>query len=200
MTTEEKLQHFLDFCMEDARTRSAKMLDEYTAALEHTFSEHQADARRRAEQQVALESERIEREINKRLSLEQINMKREFGKKQDELKEKLFAELRNKLAAFMETPEYTKLLEKQILEAKELAGGEFITIYIDPGDEEKIRGLALPNSADIQVSEYSFLGGTRAVIPSRHVLIDNSFQTKLAEAKRDFRFDGKFLMGGTAND
>ena len=200
MTTEEKLQHFLDFCMEDARTRSAKMLDEYTAALEQTFSEHQADARRRAEQQVALESERIEREINKRLSLEQINMKREFGKKQDELKEKLFAELRNKLAAFMETPEYTKLLEKQILAAKELAGGEFITIYIDPGDEEKIRGLALPNSADIQVSEYSFLGGTRAVIPSRHVLIDNSFQTKLAEAKRDFRFDGKFLMGGTAND
>ena len=200
MTTEEKLQHFLEFCMEDARTRSAKMLDEYTAALEQTFSEHQADAARRAEQQVALESERIEREINKQLSLEQINMKREFGKKQDELKEKLFAELRNKLAAFMKTPEYTKLLEKQILAAKELAGREFITIYIDPADEEKINGLSFQNSADIRVSEYSFQGGTRAVIPSRHILIDNSFQTKLAEAKRDFRFDGKFLMGGTAND
>ena len=60
LTTEEKLQHFLDFCMEDARSRSAKMLDEYTAALEQTFAEHQADARRRAEQQVELESERIE--------------------------------------------------------------------------------------------------------------------------------------------
>ncbi|MEY8355288.1 ATPase [Lachnospiraceae bacterium 54-53] len=200
MTTEEKLQHFLDFCMEDARTRSAKMLDEYTAALEQTFSEHQADARRRAEQQVVLESEHIEREINKRLSLEQIGMKREFGKKQDELKDKLFSELRNKLASFMESPEYTKLLEKQVREAKELAGREFITIYIDPVDEEKVNKLAFHNSADIRVSEYSFLGGTRAVIPSRHILIDNSFQTKLAEAKRDFRFDVKDLMGGTAND
>ena len=200
MTTEEKLQHFLEFCMEDARTHSAKMLDEYTAALEQTFSEHQADAKRRAEQQVALESERIEREINKQLSLEQINMKREFGKKQDELKEKLFAELKDKLAAFMETPEYTKLLEKQILAAKELAAKEFITIYIDPGDEGKISGLSLNDSADIRVSEYSFMGGTRAVIPSRHVLIDSSFQTKLAEAKRDFRFDGNFLTGGGAND
>jgi len=200
LTTEEKLQHFLGFCMEDARTRSAKMLDEYTAALEQTFLEHQEDAKRRAAHQVALESERIEREINKKLSLEQIGMKRVFGKKQDELKDKLFSELRDKLATFMGTPEYTKLLEKQIREAKALAGKEFITIYIDPADEEKINELAISGGSDIQVSEYSFLGGTRAVIPSRHILIDNSFQTKLAEAKHDFRFDVKDLMGGTAND
>lgn len=200
MTTEEKLQHFLEFCMEDARTRSGKMLDEYTAALEQTFAEHQADARRRAEHQVDLESERIEREINKKLSLEQISMKRDFGKKQDELKDKLFIELQDKLEAFMKTPGYTRLLEQQIREAKELAGKEFITIYIDPEDEDKINKLALYNSADIRVSEYSFLGGTRAVIPSRHILIDNSFQTKLAEAKHDFRFDLKKLMGGTVHD
>ena len=49
MTTEEKLQHFLDTCMEDARTRSNRMLDEYMTALEQTFEEHKADARRHAE-------------------------------------------------------------------------------------------------------------------------------------------------------
>ncbi|MBE5990322.1 vacuolar-type H+-ATPase subunit E/Vma4 [Lacrimispora xylanisolvens] len=200
MTTEEKLQHFLEFCMEDARSRSAKMLDEYTAALEQTFSEHQEDAKRRARQQVASESEQIEREINKRLSLEQIGTKREFGKKQDELKEKLFQELQEMVNHFRNTPQYTELIEKEIREAKELAGKEFITIYIDPADEEKIRSLSLPESADIRVSEYSFMGGTRAVIPNRHILIDNSFQTKLAEAKRDFRFNIKDLMGGTEND
>lgn len=200
MTTEEKLQHFLEFCMEDARSRSAKMLDEYTAALEQTFSEHQEDAKRRARQQVASESEQIEREINKRLSLEQIGTKREFGKKQDELKEKLFQELQEMVNHFRNTSQYTELIEKEIREAKELAGKEFITIYIDPADEEKIRSLSLPESADIRVSEYSFMGGTRAVIPNRHILIDNSFQTKLAEAKRDFRFNIKDLMGGTEND
>ncbi|MFR3730419.1 V-type ATP synthase subunit E [Lacrimispora sp.] len=200
MTTEEKLQHFLEFCMEDARSRSAKMLDEYTAALEQTFAEHQDSANRRAEQQVALEKKRIEREINKKLSLEQINIKREFGKKQDELKEKLFKELTEKLLEYMKTPEYTLLLNSQIQNALKLADKEFITIYIDPADEGKLSGLSLPQGADIQVSEYSFLGGIRAVIPSRHILIDNSFQTKLSEAKRDFRFDVKDIMGGTAND
>ena len=43
MTTEEKLQHFLDTCMEDARVRSGRMLDEYMTALEKTFEEHKAE-------------------------------------------------------------------------------------------------------------------------------------------------------------
>lgn len=200
MTTEEKLQHFLDFCMEDARTRSAKMLDEYTAALEQTFAEHQADARRRAEQQVALESERIEHETNKRLSLEQIGIKRELGHKQEELKEKLFVELTNKLVLYMETPGYTDLLIKQIKAAKDFAGDDCVTIYIDPADSMKLNQLVMRGCSDLKVSEYSFSGGTRAVIPSRHILIDNSFQTKLAEAKRDFRFDVKDLGGGISHE
>ena len=200
MTTEEKLQHVLDFCMEDARNRSAKMLDEYTAALEQTFEEHQADVRRRAEQQVELESERIEHETNKKLSLEQIGIKRELGHKQEELKDKIFVELKDVLEQYMETPEYTQLLEKQIRHAREFAGNEFFTIYIDPADETRLNRLALHNSADIRVSEYSFGGGTRAVIPSRHILIDDSFQTKLEEAKRDFRFNLKDLEGGITND
>lgn len=200
MTTEEKLQHFLDFCMEDARARSGKMLDEYTAALEKTFAEHQEDVKRRTSKRLEMESERIEREINKKLSLEQIGIKRELGKKQDELKDKLFVELRDKLAQYMETPEYTALLERQIQEAKKFAGKEFVTIYIDPADESKLSSLSFHNSTEVRVSEYSFAGGTRAVIPSRHILIDNSFETKLNEAKRDFRFDLKDLQGGTAHD
>lgn len=175
-------------------------MNKYTAALEQTFEEHQADARRRAEQQVELESERIEHETNKKLSLEQIGIKRELGHKQEELKDKIFVELKDVLEQYMETPEYTQLLEKQIRHAREFAGNEFFTIYIDPADETRLNRLALHNSADIRVSEYSFGGGTRAVIPSRHILIDNSFQTKLEEARRDFRFNLKDLEGGITNE
>ena len=49
MTTEEKLKHFQDICMTDARERSAKALDEYMNALEKTYEEHAADAKRRAD-------------------------------------------------------------------------------------------------------------------------------------------------------
>ena len=199
MTTEEKLQHFLDTCMEDARTRSSRMLDEYMAALEKTFEEHQADAKRRSEMQVRLESEKIEREINKKLSIEQIGIKRTMGQKQEELKEKLFVELKDMLANFMETPEYHALLEKQIQSAVNFAGKDEVILYLDPADEDKVRRLALHHGqASLKISEYSFNGGTRAVIPSRHILIDNSFQTKLEEAKENFHFDLSLTTGGKA--
>lgn len=197
MSTEEKLQHFLDICMEDAREKSARILDEYTASLDKSFQEHQADSQNRCRIQVNQESEKMKRELNKKLSIEQLNIKRILGSRQDELKDKLFVELRDMLAVFLETPEYQQLLEHQVAHAVEFAGEDEVVIYLDPVDEDKMHRLALHHgTADIRISEYSFTGGCRAVIPSRHILIDNSFQTKLSEAKANFHFDLDLKSGG----
>lgn len=198
MTTEEKLQHFLDTCMADAHTRSSHMLDEYQTALEARFAEHQTDARRRAEMQIRQEGERIEREINKQLSIEQLDLKRALGQKQEELKDKLFVEVKDMLANFLETREYQQLLEAQIEKAVAFAGTDAITIYLDPTDEDKVQRLALHHgNVDIRTSDYSFFGGCRAVIPSRHILIDNSFQTRLEEAREKFHFNLSLTEGGS---
>lgn len=197
MTTEEKLNHFLETCTEDAQTRGDRMLAEYQAALEKTFQEHQTDARRHAKMQLRLETEKIEREMNKQLSIAQIEFKRNLGKKQDDLKDKLFVELRDHLANYLESQEYVDLLDAQIRHALEFAGEDEVVIYLDPVDEEKLHELSRRNSkAMIRVSEYSFTGGTRAVIVARHILIDNSFQTKLTEAKENFHFDLDLKAGG----
>lgn len=196
MTTEEKLQHFQNACMEDVRGRSTRMLEEYRAALEETFAEHQKDARRRARMQIQLETHKIEREINKKLAVEQLMIKRGLGQKKDELKDKLFVELKDMLSRFLETREYAALLKNQIQQAVQFAGDDEVTIYLDPVDKDKVIHLApAGGNAHITVSEYSFMGGTRAVIPSRHILIDNSFQTKLAETQEAFHFDLS-LTGG----
>ena len=181
MTTEEKLKHFQDICMEDARERSARMLDDYMKALEGAYEEHTADARRRADMQVEAETEKLEREINKRLSIGQLDLKREFSRRQEELKDKL--------ANFMETQEYQRLLDHQVKAVKEFAGDEELIVYMDPSDVDKVQRIALHHNASIKISEYSFNGGTRAVIPGKHILIDNSFETKLNEARHAFKFD-----------
>ena len=171
MTTEEKLKHFQDICMEDA------------------YEEHTADARRRADMQVEAETEKLEREINKWLSIGQLDLKREFSRRQEELKDKLFVELKDKLANFMETQEYQRLLDHQVKAVKEFAGDEELIVYMDPSDVDKVQRIALHHNASIKISEYSFNGGTRAVIPGKHILIDNSFETKLNEARHAFKFD-----------
>lgn len=189
MTTEEKLKHFQDICMEDARQRSGKMLDDYMKALETAYEEHTAEARQRADMEVEGETEKLKREINKHLSIGQLDLKREFSHRQEELKDKLFVELKDRLANFMETQEYQQLLEEQVRQAKAFAGKDELIIYMDPSDGDKLQRIALHHSAVIKLSEYSFNGGTRAVIPGKHILIDNSFETKLNEARHEFKFN-----------
>lgn len=40
MTTEEKLKHFQEICMTDAREKSAKILDDYAKTLDKAYEEH----------------------------------------------------------------------------------------------------------------------------------------------------------------
>ena len=189
MTTEEKLKHFQEICMTDAREKSAKILDDYAKTLDKAYEEHTEDARKRAKMQEEAETEKLGRERNKKLSIGQLDLRREVSRRQEELKDKLFVEVRDKLANFMETREYLDLLEKQIGAAKKVAGDEAMIVYMDPSDEDKARRLAMHHNVTVKISEYSFDGGIRAVIPSKHILIDSSFKRKLEEARHEFKFD-----------
>ncbi|MCI8659729.1 MAG: ATPase [Lachnospiraceae bacterium] len=190
MTTEEKLKHFLDTCMEDVRTRSSRMLDEYTSALEQSFEDHKRDAKHRAQLQIRQETERIERDINRQVSAGQLDIRRALGRRQEELKEELFAGLKERLKDYIKSPEYTLFLERQIENAIALAEGQSLSIYLDPSDEAKINTFASRYpEVEFKISSYSFLGGTRAVIPSHNILIDNSLETRLAEEKERFHFE-----------
>lgn len=188
MTIEEKLEHFETLCYGDASERSGKMLDDYTASLESILEEHKKDARRQADMQVAAEAEKIEHDINKQLSIEQINIKREYSKRQEELKAMLISDLRNRLALFMDSADYRHFLESEVKRALDFAQEAPMTIYLDPSDSDKLNRIAMDTGAEIKLSETSFLGGIRAVVPSKNILIDNSFQTKLEEISEKFQF------------
>lgn len=196
MNIEEKLQHFYTICMDDVQEKSCHAFSEYSSSLEKTLENHKAEATHAARMQVQGEKETIQRKMNKELAIGQINLKRKLSSRHEELKEKLFIEVKDMLDNYMETPEYTLLLDRQIKQAKEFAGQEDVIIYLDPADQDKLQQLILQNDMAIKTSKYSFGGGTRAVIPSRNILIDNSFDTKLSEAKQSFRLP----LGGISHD
>lgn len=195
MTTEEKLQHFLQSSMEDARSQSSNMVEEYRAALNKIFEEHKEEKQRQAALQIKTESDDLERQKNKEVSKAQLHIKRKLSRKQSELKEKLFAEVKNLLAEYMESPAYEQLLISQIKSAKEYAGNQEAIIYIDPADSPKLTALEAACQTQLTISEYGFLGGCRTVIPVRNILIDHSFETKLNEVKENFTFDGGISNG-----
>ena len=193
MTTEEKLQHFYDVSMESAREEAQKALEEYRRALDDMFEEHKKEKEKSVELRLKLETENAKREINKALSAEQLHIKRKLSKKQQELREKIFIDLQAKLEIFRKSSDYPQWLEEKIKEAQNIANADEIQIYLSKIDENLKESIEAETGLSIQLSEEPFMGGMRAVIPAKNILIDQTFLTMFESEKEEFNFDGGLL-------
>lgn len=190
MTIDEKLSHFYDVTIEDAQAKAAGILEEHRKALAQMTEKHKADSQENAQVQIKAETANARREINKALSAEQLTIKRDWTKKQNELKEKLFAEVKTQLENFRNTPDYPAYLESKIKEALDFAEQDKINIYISPEDSALLPDLVERTKAFITVSAEDFLGGVKATIPHKNILIDHSFAGNFQAVYKEFKFDG----------
>lgn len=192
MTTEEKLQHFYEVSMDTAREEATKVLDEYKAALETEMERHKQEKQAASESQFKIDSDNAAREINKALSAEHLHIKRKLSKKQQKLKESIFAEVEELLDDFSKKPEYMDWLENKIKQSLEIAENDSVQIYLTAKDSAKAEELTKRTGITPLISETDFLGGIRAVIPEKNILIDNTFLTAFENEKERFNFDGGF--------
>ena len=190
MTIDEKLSHFYDVTIEDAQAKAAGILEEHRKALAQMTEKHKADSQENAQVQIKAETANARREINKALTAEQLTIKRDWTKKQNELKEKLFTEVKTQLENFRNTPDYPAYLESKIKEALDFAEQDKINIYISPEDSALLPDLVERTKAFITVSAEDFLGGIKATIPHKNILIDHSFAGNFQAVYKEFKFDG----------
>lgn len=193
MTTEEKLQHFYDVSMESAKEEAQKALEDYRKTLDEMFEEHKKEKEESAKLRLKLETENAKREINKALSAEQLHIKRKLSKKQQELRERIFLDLQAKLEIFRKSSDYPQWLETKIKEAQKVADTDEIQIYLAKIDEDLKEKIEAETGLSIELSEESFMGGMRAVIPAKNILIDQTFLTMFESEKEEFNFDGGLL-------
>ena len=97
MTTEEKLKYFEESSLEEARKQASAMIEEYKVNLDKVEKEHKATTLRQSDLQLKTESDNLKRNNNMALSKEQLQIKRKITQKQNELKEKLFVEVKQLL-------------------------------------------------------------------------------------------------------
>ena len=195
MTVEEKLEHFYNASIESAAKDAEHLQREHQEALDKIFQDHKETKERQARAQLQAESDKLSREINKEVSARQIEYRRILSSKTSEIKKKIFLEVEEKLNKFKTSPEYMDFLVKRIQEALDFAEDDVITIYIDPSDEALLPALTDHFGFTPILSRDSWMGGMRAVIRSKNILIDNSFATLLHDAKEEFVF-----TGGGANE
>ena len=190
MTIDEKLSHFYDVTVEEARSEAAAALEEHKKHLEKMLEQHKAASMENASAQIKAETASVKREVNKALSAQQLSIKRDWTQKQNELKEKLFAEVRQHLEDFKTTDAYKDYLCDKIKEAVEFAGDDEVFLYLAPEDAGLLTELSAKSGCTLQVSEEDFLGGIKATIPQQNILIDHSFAGNYNSVYKEFKFDG----------
>lgn len=190
MTLEEKLAHLQSSSMEQARAEGNAVIDSHKAALEKIFADHKAEAKRQAEIRIKAETTSAKLSLNQAAAKAQLEIKRRHGKVQQELKDKIFKEAEALVKDYMKTGDYDYFLIKCIRQAKAYAGDDPVVIYINLSDTDKRAALEKETGAELTISKEDFMGGMRAVIRSRNILIDNSFKTQLRNEYDRFLFSG----------
>ena len=170
----------MDVTTQKVNEENAEALEEYENGLNKVFEDYKENATRRAELSLKLKEESLIKKKNAEVARRQMEIREETGRLQKELTEKIFAEVKGKLERYMGTGDYERYLIAQVRAAKDFAGDDEILIYIDPADIDKKNSIAAAANTTVMVSKYGFGGGIRAVIKSRGILIDQSFETQKA--------------------
>lgn len=176
--------------MEAARAEGNTIIDDYREALQKVLEDHKAEARRQSETRIKGETVNAKQQLNQAMAKTQLELKRQAGKVQEDLKEKVFEEAYALLLDFMKTEAYEDYLIKCIRKAVRFASGDPMVIYINPSDETKRSDLEDASGTRLSISAENFTGGIRAVIRSRNILIDYSFKTALQNEYDKFVFTG----------
>lgn len=202
MEINEKLDIFYRAAIDAANEQSESMLLSYKNVYEEALTEYRSQKEEAWKTRERIAQERVRKEVNRSISEELLQVKKEYHDKQEVHKEELFAQVAEKLAAYRESKEYADLICRKVSQAQEFAGNEVFTVYLDPKDaglkaaiEAQMTRQRAENEKGqksecrIEVSDSSFGGGVRVVIPGKHVLMDESFDSKLMEEKEKFSFE-----------
>ena len=190
LTVEEKISHIREAAMEEARARGNEIIDQHQKALEGVFKTHKQEAVMQADTRIKTETASARQQLNTVTSKGQLKLRRQLSRVQNELKNKLFEEVREMAEEYMKTEAYKELLVSYIAKAARFADGNPLTIYINSSDEDKKEFLEKRTGMTVTVSEEDFLGGIRSIIPGRNILIDHSFSGALEKEYEEFTFKG----------
>ncbi len=195
MTIEERISHLQSAAMEEARAEGNAIMKQHEDALLGVFDQHRAEILRQSETRVKAERVNAQQQLNMAMSKAQLELKRELSKTQKELKKELFEEVREVVQEYMKTEEYPRLLMAYIEKAAKFADGASMTIYINPTDEDKKEYLEEHTGMSLMVSKEDFIGGVRAVIHEKNILIDHAFKGAIEGEYRKFVFKGGVQVG-----
>lgn len=188
MEINEKLDIFFEAAIAAANKQSAEILEEQKEAYQQAIGDYEKSKLAGQKTRERAMEAQIRKEANRRVSEQAMLQKRILHEAVEAKKEALFAVVEEKLKDYCGSREYEAFLVRHIQEAKAFAKGEEIVIYLAPTDRAKKERLEQETGVSLEVSEENFIGGIRAVIAAKNILIDESFAGRLRQEKDNYSF------------
>lgn len=193
MTTKEKLESFKENTLGTAAKQADKEVEQYQVALDQIFAQHKEEKNAESEQLVTDERAKCTREINKRVTAEQADIRQKFSDQTLRIRSRVFDRVKQKLVDYKSTPEYLTYLCEKIREMQRKLpseSGRDIRFLVDSSDTNLVEAIEKKSGVKIEVSKENMIGGLRALVPGRGIMIDNSFASLLDEEKKAFSVEG----------
>ena len=183
MEINEKLEVFYGAAIGAANSQSAAILGEQKNIYQSAMEEHEQSCRAALESSRRIFLEKQKKEVNRQAAEQMMTWKKDYQARREQKTRELFEIVINKLASYRQTDGYETFLLAQIKKAEEFAQGEEMIIFISPSDRERQTVLQEKSGCKVEIAEDEFSGGIRAVIPSKNVLIDESFAERMRRAQ-----------------
>ncbi|MCF0143420.1 MAG: hypothetical protein HUJ75_08605 [Parasporobacterium sp.] len=191
MATQEKLQYFYESALHSIKDYSDLELGKLEESLKQQFEDYKKQAEEDARLRTRLDCDTARRVLLKNFSAELLSLRKEETACRYSIRSKLFEEVEERLAAFRQSGSYAEMLAGCMKKAVEFAGDDEVIIYLDPEDAHLKEQLESQTGIALTISDFAFDGGMQAAVPSRNILIDFSFRSRMQDIRKTYRIPFK---------
>ena len=182
MKTEEKLKEFEKLLEIEAERIRKSNLREINAKVKEESGKEIREAELKSKEKINEAFNKLNQERNKKILETKNSYKKELIDLRQEYKNNIFENVEKKLWEFTKTEEYKLYLVEGI---KQISNDD-IEIYLSKQDMLHADFIKKETHTDVLSSNEDLIGGFKAIIRNKNMMIDNSFRSKLLEEREKF--------------
>lgn len=187
-TFDINLQRFADAVFADAENEKRQLMTELEAKRTERFEHLENEILSEAYDEMQAHIAAIRNESAAAVSAATVEERSSLIALRSELEEKVFAAAAARIEAFRGTADYPALLERQAAAAADQIGSHSCVIRLRADDMALADRLcALFSSAAAEADAHIALGGFSVLCPEANIVIDQTFDSRFAEARQRFR-------------
>lgn len=192
VTNNDKLQKFIDAVNDEIDEKVNEILADAETERKNILEKAEQESEETAEKHFSINFKKNGNQFVRDISKAELNMKKSVIRHREELTEKVFESVKERLKDFRNDPKYVNMLVKNILMMHVSDGSE---IFLAPDDMKYAETLkkALPSS-NIKFSpdEKILLGGISVYNAEKGTILDKTFDLALEEKRQTFSNNNVF--------